>query len=116
LSLNKLPEEIKEECRRADIYPRRLLVEVVKQKSPETMTAMFKRVKEGNLTSDQVRAISRSKSSLKKRAPVAAVMDRVVNLKSSLEKLNLDTLKEMERNQLLAELKNLQGFIDQILG
>jgi hypothetical protein len=47
---------------------------------------------------------------------VTAVMKRVVNLKSSLEKLNLDTLKESERNQLLAELKNLQGFIDQILG
>jgi len=115
LSLSKLPDEIKDEYRRADI-PRRLLVEIVKQKSPEAMTAMFKRVKEANLTSDQVRELSRSKSSLKKRAPLAAVMNRVVNLKSSLEKLNLDTLKEMEWNQLLAELKNLQGFIDQILG
>jgi ParB family chromosome partitioning protein len=115
LSLNKLPDDIKNEYRRADI-PRRLLVEIAKQKSTADMAALFKRINEDKLTSDQVREISRSKSGLKKRTPVAAVMHRVVNLKSSLEKLNLDTLKEMERNQLLAELKNLQGFIDQILG
>ena len=115
LSLNKLPDEIKNEYRRVDI-PRRLLVEIAKQKSPAGMAALFKRVNEDKLTSDKVREISRSKSSLKKRAPVTAVMKRGVNLKSSLEKLNLDTLKESERNQLLAELKNLQGFIDQILG
>jgi hypothetical protein len=63
-----------------------------------------------------VRGISRSKSSRKERALVTVIMNRVVNLKNSLEKLKLDTLKEMERNQLLAELKNLQVFIDQILG
>ena len=115
LSLNKLPDDIRDEYRRADI-PRRLLVEIAKQKSPADMAALSKRVNEDKLTSDQVRGISRSKSSRKERALVTVIMNRVVNLKNSLEKLKLDTLKEMERNQLLAELKNLQVFIDQILG
>jgi ParB family chromosome partitioning protein len=114
LSLNKLPDEIKDEYRRADI-PRRLLVEIAKQKSSEAMTAMFERVKEANLTSDQVREISRSKSSRKKRAPVVAVINKVTYLKRSLEKLNLDTVEERERFRLLAELKNLQGLIDRIV-
>ena len=115
LSLNKLPDDIRDEYRRADI-PRRLLVEIAKQKSPADMAALSKRVNEDKLTSDQVRGISRSKSSRKERALVTVIMNRVVNLKNSLEKLKLDTLKEMERNQLLAEFKNLQVFIDQILG
>jgi ParB family chromosome partitioning protein len=114
LSLNKLPDELKDEYRRADI-PRRLLVEIAKQKSPEVMAALFKKVEEANLTSDQVREISRSKSSRKKRAPVVAVINKVVYLKRSLEKLNLDTVEDREKIQLLAELKNLQGLIDQII-
>jgi len=114
LSLNKLPDKIKDEYRRADI-PRRLLVEIAKQKSPEVMASLFKRVKEGNLKSDQVREISRATTRRKKRSPVAAILHMISYFRRSLEKLDLNTLQDRERFRLLAELKNLQGLIEQIL-
>ena len=44
LSLNRLPEEIKEEYRRADI-PRRLLVEIAKEKTPDAMLKLYRKAK-----------------------------------------------------------------------
>jgi ParB family chromosome partitioning protein len=116
LSLNKLPEEIKEECRRADIYPRRLLVEIAKQKTPRAMGTLFKKAKESNLRSDQVRQISRNTTRRRKKSPVAAALHMATYFSRSLEKLDLDTLQENEKTRFLAELKNLQRLIDQILG
>lgn len=49
LSLNRLPEGIKEECRRADNFSRRLLIEVAKQKTPEKMVSLFRKAKERNI-------------------------------------------------------------------
>ena len=49
LTLNKLPASIKDVCRVSDSYPRRLLVEVAKQKTPEAMTALFNKVRSGSL-------------------------------------------------------------------
>jgi ParB family chromosome partitioning protein len=78
LGLNRLPEEVKEECRRADIYPRRLLVEIAKQKTTKNMVALFNRVKEGNLKSDQVRKIARKPQKRSMRTPAAIVSDRAL--------------------------------------
>ena len=42
LSLNRLPDPVKDECRRADIS-RRVLIEIAKKKTAEEMTALFER-------------------------------------------------------------------------
>ena len=53
LSLNRLPESIKDEVRQTNAFPRRLLVEIAKQKTPDKMLALFTAAKGGNLKSDQ---------------------------------------------------------------
>ena len=115
LSLNKLPDEIKEECRRADTYPRRLLVEIAKQKTPKAMAALFTQVKKANLKSDQVRQITRKKVSKIQRTPTAIAIDRITYLSHSLAKLNMGTSEESERIQLLTQLQNLKKLIDKLL-
>ena len=47
VSLNRLPDSIKEEVRRAELFPRRLLVEIAKQDTQEKMVTLFASVKEG---------------------------------------------------------------------
>jgi ParB family chromosome partitioning protein len=49
MSLSRLPNAIKNEVRRAELFPRRLLVEIAKQNTEEKMTALFARIKENNL-------------------------------------------------------------------
>ncbi|MDL1978451.1 MAG: ParB/RepB/Spo0J family partition protein [Deltaproteobacteria bacterium] len=115
LGLNRLPEEVKEECRRADIYPRRLLVEIAKQKTTKNMVALFNSVKEGNLKSDQVRKIARKPQKRSMRTPAAIISDRANQLCQSLEKLNLDTVEETEKLRLVRVLQDMKGLIDRFL-
>ena len=114
MSLNKLPDDIKSEVRRADL-PRRLLLEVSKQKTDAQMRKLYKRIVEKNLSSDQVREISRQPREPKRRTPAEIVIERLSYLNATLSAFNLDTAKDEERLQFLTLLRNLKEQIDQFL-
>lgn len=116
LSLRKLPEEVKNECRRADNYPRRLLVEIAKQKTPEAMALLLNKVKEGNLKSDQVRDLTRKRTKKAYRTPTAITTERVLKLSRLLAKVDLEVVEKDEKDRLLAELRYLRGVIDMLIG
>lgn len=115
LSLNRLPETIKDECRRADTYPRRLLVEIAKQDTPEKMIILFKRIKEGDLKSHQVRDITRKREHIE-RAPLAITLDKVGALLKSLSKLEVEQLNQDEKIHLMTNLQKLENTIKRIIG
>ena len=69
LSLNKLPEPIKEEVRNAEIFSRRTLIEIAKQKTPESMTQLFNKIKKDNLKSDSVRDLTRKREITNEKTP-----------------------------------------------
>lgn len=116
LGLNKLPEEIKQECRHADIYSRRVLVEVAKQKTPEAMKDLFRKVKEGNLKSDRVREITRKRSKRTKRTRMAVALERTLSLSQCLSKVDLASEERKETARLIVELENLKKLIDELIG
>jgi len=115
ISLVKLPEEIKEECRRADIYPRRLLIEIAKQDTTEAMVSLFNHVKAGNLKSDEVRKIARKQTERTQRTPAAIALDKALALSTHLEKLDFETVEETQKAELFQELQNLKTAIDKII-
>ncbi len=114
LSLNRLPEEIKNECRRADI-PRRVLVEIAKQNTPEKMTALFEKAKAGNLTSETVRKISRNTEDAKHRTPAGIAIEKTQSLYLTLAKLDTKTISDEERRQLAHELRQLRKALEHVL-
>lgn len=61
LSITTLPEEIREECRRADIGVKSLLLQIVRQPDVEAMRQLIREISEKNLTRDEARAARRSK-------------------------------------------------------
>ena len=116
LSLNKLPESIRNECRRADLYSRRLLVEVAKQKTMEERISLFEEIKMRGLKSDDVRRITRKRSKKPDRTPTAIALDQTRRLCHNLEKIDLDGSEDTEILQLVIELKNLRERIDSLIG
>lgn len=116
LSLNRLPEEIKEECRRADAWPRRLLVEVAKQQTPKAMLKLFNRIKSASLKSGQVREITRQKPKKGQSAKIAVALGRISDLKKSLGGIDLAAAKPKEAEKLLSELRDLKKMIEEMLG
>ena len=59
LSLNTLPDEIKNVCRLADINSKSLLLQIVRQDSPEKMMELVEQISREGLSRDQVRKVSR---------------------------------------------------------
>lgn len=116
LSINKLTNEIKEECRRTDI-PKRVLIEIAKKDSPEEMNHLFNQVKDGALTSDQVRNDTRNKNrpERKHQSRSRRALDKVLNLSKSLQKLNFYGEDETEKLQLITELQKLRKLISRVI-
>lgn len=113
LALNQLPVVIKEECARAHI-PKRTLIEIARLDSPEKMISVFNRVKELNLTSDDVRSISK-KNTRVEISIASLVMKKVRALANSLEKLDISDVAKKEKLALFHEIEHLQKLLSELL-
>jgi ParB family chromosome partitioning protein len=114
LSLNRLPASIKAEVRRAELYPRRLLIEVAKQENEEAMAALFQQIKEYGLKSDEVRQLTRRHPS-PRRPAVLLILEKARGLANHLERLELSHLSEADRQTLQNTLRALQFRISRLL-
>jgi ParB family chromosome partitioning protein len=114
LSLNRLPESIKAEVRRAELYPRRLLIEIAKQDSPEAMAALFQQVKDRGLKSDQVRELARPRT-IMRRPRITIVLEKARGLANQLDRLEPAHLSATDRLMLLNTLRALQITINRLL-
>lgn len=113
LSLNKLPDIIKNEIRQTE-YSRRLLVEIAKRENSEEMISLFTKIKENNLKSGQVRKITRKQ--LKKRSSAIIALEKTFELSKYLSSLDFSSIQEDEKNKLITELENLKNYIKELLG
>jgi ParB family chromosome partitioning protein len=115
MSLSRLPNAIKNEVRRAELFPRRLLVEIAKQNTEEKMTALFARIKENNLKSSAVREITRPKNTEPKKTSAELAVSKASALNKHLGMLDIKNIDKAEKVQLFNELKGLKKTIDELL-
>jgi ParB family chromosome partitioning protein len=118
LSLSRLPEKVKDEVRRAELnhqYPRRLLVEVAKQKTPDKMQSLFDKIKSDDLKSDQIRGITKNPTERKRRERLAIVLDKAKIFNKALKNLNLSSFEDNDKVKIIKELENIKGSIIEIL-
>jgi len=113
LSLNKLPDEIKQNCRHADI-PKRTLIEVAKLKSPDKMLKFYEKITAQNLSSDKVRKIVR-KVKPENRKKAENLIRVIRSAQKELQDLQIKNLQEKEYLQLIEELNNLRELLNNIL-
>ncbi len=113
LSLNRLPGTIKDEVRRAELYSKRLLVEVAKQETPEAMIALFEQSKSGKLKIDQVRKIIQKKRGKKIKSGLDyPTIKKVSGLNKELSNLRFDQFDKTQQTILLQKLEELKKTID----
>jgi ParB family chromosome partitioning protein len=112
LSINRLPKEIKDEVRRGELFPKRMLREIVRQKNEKSMLALFNKAKKLGLKSDQVKDLIKDR---KVRTPAAVNAERLKICNAGLKKLALDTIEDNERDDFINTCKSLRGALDDIL-
>ena len=61
LSIASLPEEIREQCRQADINVKSLLLQIVRQPDIPSMQSLIREVSERGLNRDEARAVRRAR-------------------------------------------------------
>lgn len=115
LTLNKLPEIIKDECRRADNFPRRLLVEIAKQEDEEKMIELFEAVKKQDLNSSDLRKLTRKRKERRQKTSGEIAIQKTRGLIKTLQELNLDSMEESERIELLKMLGELKQMLNDLL-
>lgn len=59
LSLNRIPEEVQERCRQADIVSKSMLLQVVRQETVEQMHALIDRISDEGITREEARQHNR---------------------------------------------------------
>ena len=111
LSLNKLPNDVKNDCRNDPKTARGILVEIAKKKDAATMTALYRKYKETGLTRGEIRTKPRTPK------PVDTPIDlNFVTLAAvKIDRLDLARLNQAQKDTLVAALTKLRSSADQKL-
>ncbi len=114
LTLNKLPEDLKEECRTSDT-PKNVLLEIAKRKDHKEMVFLYGKVKNENLTVAKIRQLTRPKA-VKNFAPMdKRIIAKIQEVKRLIPKVSKVELSSEDKNVLWEELTELQNVISGLL-
>ena len=108
LSLTKLPDEIKNDCRNDPKTARGILVEIAKKKNPATMMALYAKYKERGLTRGEIRKRSRTP----KAADAAVDLGFISAFIEKLDRLDVAKMDQAHKDGLSDELRKLRGFMN----
>src|SRR6476661_3043170 len=104
LSLNNMPDEVKNLCRLADISSKSLLLEIVRQGDPQKMVALVEKIaRDGGATREEVR---KETAKPKTGRPKAYVFSYKAPTKAFKLQLRF-TKSRVDRNEVIEALQNI---------
>lgn len=112
LTLSKIPEEVRNLCRLADISSKSLLVEIVRQTDPRKMTALVERIASGRFTRETVRREAKRPRPAAPGRPKAYVFNYRPTTKAFTMKLQFRK-GSVERQEII---ETLEGILAELRG
>ena len=107
LTLNKLPEEIKTECRTSDT-PKNVLLEIAKQDDPEVAAILFSKVQNENITVAKIRQLTRTKPKRKKSLIEERLIKKIQETKKLIPKIKQESISADYKKMIMNEYHELQ--------
>jgi len=111
MSLNRLPEEIKNECRQDPSVPRTILVEIAKSKQDRGMMTLYNKYKAKKLSKEQLKEESRTK----RKTQGEMLITSFDSLKNRLTAADADSITDEERDRLAEQANELKQTLDDFL-
>jgi ParB family transcriptional regulator, chromosome partitioning protein len=106
LSLNKLPDPVKNDCRNDPKAARGILAEIAKQRTPEKMQMLYDKYKGSGLTRGEIR----SKSRTTKPAEDAPIdFSFVANCSRRIDSLETEKVDPTQVDELVQDLEKLRS-------
>lgn len=114
LSINKIPEDIRNNVRRAELS-KRILIEIAKLENREAMLSLIDKILNSDLSSDQVRKITRHKmDALDLETKQIKILDKIKGFSKFLNNVSeSDFLKD--KDELIQKLFEVRDKIDDLL-
>ena len=108
LSLNKLPAEVKDDCRNDPKTARSILVEIAKLKTPEKMVALYTKYKESGLTRGEIRKKTAKVKPVDPNAPVdLTFVDQFYDKLYMLDDTKLSAEQKVALNHNLEKMRSM---------
>jgi ParB family chromosome partitioning protein len=108
ITLAAIPEEIREECRRADINVKSLLLQIVRQPDTDSMREMIKFLSNKDLTRDEARTLIRERKNREAGAEVTKPFTFKCHLPTPNVKVEVKFSKsEVEKAEIVNALKSV---------
>ncbi|MFH0785929.1 MAG: ParB/RepB/Spo0J family partition protein [Pseudomonadota bacterium] len=114
LTLNKLPEEIKEDCRTLAIS-KIVLLEIAKRKNKQEAIFLYNKVKSENFTVAKIKQLTRPKAKRKKSLVEERALANIIELKKLLAKISKDAMNPKDKERLRAEWNDLQQLMNNLM-
>lgn len=111
ISLTKLPDVIKEECRCDPLMAKSILVEIARQPTADGMITAYNGYKKEKLPRAQLRKINRPEASGKKRIGVSFVK----SFAQRIVTVDVEMLKNKQREQMKTNLEELHAKIGDLI-
>lgn len=108
LTLNQMPEDVKNLCRLADIHSKSLLLQIVRQSDPQKMVALIERVSRGESGAATVTRQALRDAAPQKKAgrPKAFTFQYRAPTKAFSLKLNFKK-SQVEKTEIISALENI---------
>ncbi len=108
LTLNQMPEDVKNLCRLADIHSKSLLLQIVRQSDPQKMVALIERVSRGETAAGTVtrQALRDAAPTKKVGRPKAFTFQYRAPTKAFSLKLNFKK-SQVEKTEIISALENI---------
>jgi ParB family chromosome partitioning protein len=104
LTLNNLPQEIRDDCRNNPKCLRQILIEIARKKQARSMLSLYKKYKERGLTSGELRKERRIHEAPTELEVVQGAVRNLNAVKTRISKLELAALGEEEKTRLTGEI------------
>ena len=104
LTLNNLPQEIRDDCRNNPKCLRQILIEIARKKQARSMLSLYEKYKQRGLTSGELRKERRIHAAPTELEVVQGAVRNLNAVKTRISKLELAALGEEEKTRLTGEI------------
>jgi ParB family transcriptional regulator, chromosome partitioning protein len=112
LSLNRLPKEIRDECRKDPTIPRNVLVEIARKKQERSMVTQFQKYRD-----QQAKTAARQTDALttRKRTKAESLAAQIGAMQNKIGDLDFPSFSTEDREMVREALTSLKGSLDEAL-
>ncbi|MDD5167710.1 MAG: ParB/RepB/Spo0J family partition protein [Syntrophales bacterium] len=109
LSINNLPQSIRDECRSDPSVPKRTLVEIAKAKQERGMFSLYNKYRQKEAAQQQK---ADGQTTVTKKSAGTAIMEAANNLSTRIAKSDMTTWKEDERTGLQTAVTDISSALE----